>query len=137
MAFVTGHEDPEKKTPVVKWEKLFDAIDTAVIYMGTEKLEIIIEKIKGGNINEKTKVAVIENGTLKNQRVIIGEIDSIVSKVKRENIKPPAIVIIGDTVNLNGNIDWYSQRRSILTNINSGINIGRCNKHCSHQRRNR
>ena len=78
--------------------------------MGTEKLEIIIEKIKGGNINEKTKVAVIENGTLKNQRVIIGEIDSIVSKVKRENIKPPAIVIIGDTVNLNGNINWYSQR---------------------------
>jgi len=110
VAFVTGHEDPEKKTPVVKWEKLFDAIDTAVIYMGTEKLEIIIEKIRGGNINEKTKVAVIENGTLKNQRVVIGELDSIVSKVKRENIKPPAIVIIGDTVNLNGNIDWYSQR---------------------------
>ena len=72
--------------------------------------EIIIEKIRGGNINEKTKVAVIENGTLKNQRVVIGEIDSIVSKVKRENIKPPAIVIIGDTVNLNGNIDWYSQK---------------------------
>ena len=44
-----------KKTPVVKWEKLFDAVDTVVIYMGTEKLEIIIEKIKEGNINGKNK----------------------------------------------------------------------------------
>jgi len=110
VAFVTGHEDPEKKTPIVKWEKLFDAIDTVVIYMGTEKLEIIIEKIKKGNINEKTKVGVIENGTLKNQRIILGDIESIVKKVKHENIKPPAIVIIGDTVNLNDTIEWYSKK---------------------------
>jgi uroporphyrin-III C-methyltransferase len=110
VAFVTGHEDPEKKSPIVKWEKLFDVIDTVVIYMGTEKLEIIIEKIRNGNINEKTKVAVIENGTLKNQRIITGDIENIVKKAKHENIKPPAIVIIGDTVNLNDTIKWYSQK---------------------------
>ena len=74
VAFVTGHEDPEKKTPIVRWEKLFDAVDTVVIYMGTEKLELIIEKIRNGNIKDNTKVAIIENGTLKNQRVITGEI---------------------------------------------------------------
>jgi uroporphyrin-III C-methyltransferase len=109
VAFVTGHEDPEKKTPIVKWEKLFDAVDTLVIYMGTEKLEIIIEKIRKGNISGNTKAAVIENCTLKNQRIIIGEIDNIVKKSKYENIKPPAIVIIGNTVNLNETIKWYSQ----------------------------
>lgn len=109
VAFVTGHEDPEKKSPVVKWEKLFDAVDTVVIYMGTEKLEKIIEKIRKGSINGNTKVAIIENGTLKNQRIITGEIDNIVKKVKQENIKPPAIVIIGNTVNLNEKIEWYSQ----------------------------
>ena len=113
VAFVTGHEDPEKKTPIVKWEKLFDAVDTVVIYMGTEKLEIIIDKIRKGKVSGNTKVAIIENGTLENQRIIIGEIDDIVKKSKQENIKPPAIVIIGDTVNLNENIEWYSQRNQL------------------------
>jgi uroporphyrin-III C-methyltransferase len=107
VAFVTGHEDPEKKTPVVKWEKLFDAVDTVVIYMGTEKLDIIIEKIRKGNNSRKKKIAVIENGTLKNQRIIKGELEDIVEKVKQEGIKPPAIVIIGDTVELNNTISWY------------------------------
>jgi len=107
VAFVTGHEDPEKKTPIVKWEKLLDAVDTVVIYMGTEKLEIIIDKIRKGNTSENKKIAVIENGTLKNQRIIKGELQNIMEKVKKENIRPPAIVIIGDTVNLNEKIRWY------------------------------
>jgi uroporphyrin-III C-methyltransferase len=113
VAFVTGHEDPEKKTPVVRWEKLFDAVDTVVIYMGTEKLELIIEKIRNGNIKDNTKVAIIQNGTLKNQRVITGEISNIVKKAKHEDIKPPAIIIIGDTINLNEKIKWHPQRNQI------------------------
>ena len=96
-----------KKTPIVKWEKLFDAVDTVVIYMGTEKLEIIIEKVRKGNISENKKIAVIENGTLKNQRIIKGELYNIIEKVRKGNIRPPAIVIIGDTVNLNEEISWY------------------------------
>jgi uroporphyrin-III C-methyltransferase len=107
VAFVTGHEDPEKKTPIVKWEKLFDVVDTVVIYMGTEKLEIIIEKVRKGNISENKKIAVIENGTLKTQRIIKGELYNIIEKVRKGNIRPPSIVIIGDTVNLNEKISWY------------------------------
>jgi len=91
----------------VKWEKLFDVVDTVVIYMGTEKLEIIIEKVRKGNISENKKIAVIENGTLKTQRIIKGELYNIIEKVRKGNIRPPAIVIIGDTVNLNEKISWY------------------------------
>lgn len=109
VAFVTGHEDPEKKTPIVKWERLFDAVDTVVIYMGTEKLETIIDNIRKGNINEKTKVAIIENGTLRSQRIIKGEISDIVQKSRDENVKPPSIIIIGDTVTLSDTISWHSQ----------------------------
>jgi uroporphyrin-III C-methyltransferase len=109
VAFVTGHEDPEKKTPIVKWERLLDAVDTVVIYMGTEKLETIIGNIRKGNINKKTKVAIIENGTLSSQRIITGEIGDIAQKSKDENVKPPAIIIIGETVTLSDTIGWYSQ----------------------------
>lgn len=109
VAFVTGHEDPDKKTPEVNWNKLFEAVDTVVIYMGTEKLELIINKIKGGRINDRTLVAIIQNGTLKNQVVITGNLGNIASLAKEHNVKPPAIVIIGDIVNLNKKIKWYIQ----------------------------
>jgi hypothetical protein len=59
VAFVTGHEDPDKKTPEVNWDKLSEAVDTVVIYMGTEKLELILNKIKGGKIDDRTPIVVI------------------------------------------------------------------------------
>jgi siroheme synthase len=77
--------------------------------MGTEKLETIIGNIRKGNINKKTKVAIIENGTLSSQRIITGEIGDIAQKSKDENVKPPAIIIIGETVTLSDTIGWYSQ----------------------------
>lgn len=110
VAFVTGHEDPEKKTPEVKWEKLFDAVDTVVIYMGTEKLEIIIEKIKNGKKCDNKPVAIIQNGTLKNQKVIIGNLDNIVLLAQQAKIIPPAVVIIGDIVELSEKIGRHVYR---------------------------
>jgi len=109
VAFVTGHEDPDKKTPEVIWEKLFDAVDTVVVYMGTEKLEIIIEKIKNGKKGMEKPVAIVQNGTLKNQKVITGNLNNIVTLSKQAKISPPAIVIIGDIVKLNDKISWFNQ----------------------------
>lgn len=109
VAFVTGHEDPDKKTPEVRWEKLLQAVDTVVIYMGTEKLNIIIEKIKIGSKNVKIPVAIIQNGTLKNQIVIKGDLDNIVEMAREAKIKPPAIVIVGNIVNLNETINWFDK----------------------------
>jgi len=109
VAFVTGHEDPEKKTPEVKWDKLSEAVDTIVIYMGTEKLELIINKIKRGKIDDRTSIAIIQNSTLNNQKIITGNLGNIVSLAKEYNVKPPAIVIIGDIVNLHKKIKWYNQ----------------------------
>lgn len=111
VAFVTGHEDPKKGSPVVHWEKLLDSVNTVVVYMGTEKLETIINKIKKGKINEKTPVAIIENGTLKTQRLIIGNLNNIVEKFNQYKIKPPSIIIIGNVVNLNPMIKWYKDEK--------------------------
>ncbi|HET8792750.1 MAG TPA: uroporphyrinogen-III C-methyltransferase [Nitrososphaeraceae archaeon] len=111
VAFVTGHEDPDKKTPEVRWEKLLQAVDTVVIYMGTEKLNIIIEKINTGNNNAKTPVAIIQNGTLKNQKIIKGTLEDIVEIARKSKVKPPAIVIIGNIVKLNETINWFGDHK--------------------------
>jgi len=80
--------------------------------MGTEKLELIINKIKGRKIDDRTLVAIIQNSTLNNQKVITGNLGNIVSLAKEYDVKPPAIVIIGNIVNLHKKIKWYIQQTS-------------------------
>ena len=49
---------------------------------------------------KNTKIALIEKGTLPNQRVHVSTLDSIVNVVKSENISAPVLIIIGSVVSL-------------------------------------
>jgi uroporphyrin-III C-methyltransferase len=70
---------------------------TVVILMGLSKLTQIAEIFKAEEKNA-TPVAVIQNGTLATENVAIGNIDTIVQEVKDQNIKSPAVIVIGDVV---------------------------------------
>ena len=45
VVFVTGHEDPEKKTEIVKWITLAKSVDTIVIMMGLSRIGIISKQL--------------------------------------------------------------------------------------------
>jgi uroporphyrin-III C-methyltransferase len=106
VAIVTGHEDPTKKEKSIKWDKLATAVDTIVILMGVEYLESIIKNLINHGLSTDTKIAVIQNGTLKEQKVIIGNFNNIKKKINDASIKPPAVIIIGDVVSLSDKIKW-------------------------------
>ena len=104
--FVTGHEDPKKKTEVVKWKKLAKSVDTIVIMMGLSRIEAISKELVKGGMSKDMPVAVIQNGTTPQQKMITGTISNISSKIKRNKIMPPTNIIIGRVVNLSDNIRW-------------------------------
>lgn len=66
--FVTGHEDPEKKSEIVKWKRLAKSVDTIVIMMGLSRIDVICKQLAAGGMNKKTPVAVIQNGTTPKQK---------------------------------------------------------------------
>jgi uroporphyrin-III C-methyltransferase len=72
---------------------------TVVILMGLSKLEEIVEIYKGLG-KSKTPIAIIQNGTRVDQREIVGTIKSIVRQAKKSSIKGPAVLVIGEVVNL-------------------------------------
>jgi uroporphyrin-III C-methyltransferase len=109
LAIVTGHEDENKSEPIVKWDRLADAVDTIVILMGMEKLEHICCNLIDAGMNRNTEIAIIENGTLKTQRVISGTLVDILHKVEYSRVKPPAIIIIGKVVTLCKKISWFGK----------------------------
>ena len=106
VAIVTGHEDPTKEEKSVRWDKIATAVDTIVILMGVEKLNTILKKLKKHGLSDETKIAVIEKGTLKEQKIVIGNFNNIRQKMKNASIEPPAIIIIGEVVALSEQIRW-------------------------------
>ena len=106
VVFVTGHEDPEKKTEVVKWKKLAKSVDTIVIMMGLSRIEEISKKLIQGGMDKNTPVAVIQNGTTSKQRMIKGTISNISNKIKKNKVRPPTNIIIGRVVDLSDIIGW-------------------------------
>jgi uroporphyrin-III C-methyltransferase len=106
VVFVTGHEDAKKKEGAVDWKKLAKSVDTIVIMMGLSRLEIISKKLISGGLDKNTPVAVIQNGTTDEHKMIKGTLSNISKKVKEAKVKPPTIIIVGKVVKLSDKIGW-------------------------------
>ena len=106
VVFVTGHEDPQKKTKTVRWKLLAKSVDTIVIMMGLSGIDSICKQLMAGGMDKETPVAVIQNGTTPQQRMIKGTLSDIAKMVKEDGIRPPANIIIGDVVRLSDVIGW-------------------------------
>jgi uroporphyrin-III C-methyltransferase len=108
VAVVTGHRAGDSGRPV-KWDKLASAVDTIVVLMGMESLEAIVKKLIEGGLDPNRPVAVVEQGTTKNQRVFIAKLDNIVDEVKKNNVKPPAVIVIGEVAELGRKLSWFEK----------------------------
>ncbi|WP_324025535.1 uroporphyrinogen-III C-methyltransferase [Maribacter sp. BPC-D8] len=93
---------------------------TVVILMGMSKLPQIVELFKGEGKSEMP-IAIIQNGTRKNEKVGIATIESIVDVVEKENLSNPAIIIIGEVVKhreaLVAAKNQYSQENASLSEV--------------------
>ena len=106
VVFVTGHEDLQKSKDKVRWKKLAKSVDTIVIMMGLSRIGIICKQLIEGGMNKKTPVAVIQEGTTPQQKMITGNVSNISKLVTQKKIRPPSIIIIGKVVNLSKTIGW-------------------------------
>ena len=53
-------------------------------------------------------LAVVEQGTTSQQRVITGALSNIIQKVKKEKLKSPSLIIIGNVVKLRKKLNWFN-----------------------------
>ena len=106
VAFITGHEASTKTKSTVEWERIARSVDTLVVMMGIGNLGSIAERLISGGRDPETPVAIIEKGTTKEQRTITATLGTIEDKARAEDIKPPAITIIGKVVNLREELRW-------------------------------
>lgn len=108
VAIVTGHR-AEDGGKIVKWTELARAVDTIVILMGIERLESTATKLIEGGLDPNTPVAVIEQGTTEQQRSVIGKLGTIAQTAKKNGVKPPAVIVIGNVATLGEKLAWFKK----------------------------
>jgi uroporphyrin-III C-methyltransferase len=97
VTLVTGHT---RNGAGPNWDALARCGTTLVIYMGIGNLPDIVSGLRGAGMADDTSVAVVQNGTLQNERRLVTRLGTVVDDVSGSGLGSPAIIVIGDVVRL-------------------------------------
>jgi uroporphyrinogen III methyltransferase/synthase len=110
VAFVTGHEDPEKPETALDWAALAAFPGTLVFYMGVRRLADNAAALIEAGRDPGQPAAAIERGTMTGQRTVTATLATLAEAVEREGIGAPALIVIGPVVGRRESLAWLERR---------------------------
>ena len=110
VAFVTGHEDPEKPSTMLDYNSLAQFPGTLVFYMGLDRLSKIAQALIAAGKPPATPTAVVSRGTTPAQKTICGALSEIAGKAHDAGLHAPSTIIIGDCVRQRDSIAWFETK---------------------------
>jgi len=110
FAVITGNEDADKGESTLDWPHLSTSFDTLVFLMGVKNLHRITSKLVEHGKAPDTPVALVRWGTRPDQKTVVGTLIDIADKAIAENIRPPAVMIVGTVVRLRETLKWYEKK---------------------------
>jgi len=126
VAFVTGHEDPDKgEGSTLDWPALAAFPGTLVFYMGVRQLGAIADGLIACGRDRSEPAAVVERGTLPDQRVVTGTLETIGSVAASEGVRAPALVVVGSVVDLGERLAWFDSETRPLAGLSVAVTRAR------------
>jgi len=98
VRFVTGHT--RKDGMGLDWRALVAEGQTLVFYMGLSNVERICDHLKAHGMRADMPAAMIERGTLADQRVFAGTLATLPDIVRAEQPRSPSLIVVGEVVSL-------------------------------------
>lgn len=105
--FVTGHL--KDGSVDLNWKALAHPNQTVVFYMGLHGAPTLCKEMVAHGLPASTPVALVEQGTTPQQRVLIATLDTLLDVIKNEDIQPPTLIIVGDVVTLHDKLKWVEE----------------------------
>jgi uroporphyrin-III C-methyltransferase/precorrin-2 dehydrogenase/sirohydrochlorin ferrochelatase len=106
--FVTGHLKDGNIN--LNWQQLAAPNQTIVIYMGLHGLEKICQALIDHGCAPSHPIAIVQQGTTVNQRVITSTLSEMPKRIENEDIKAPTLIIVGSVVTLHEKLNWFQQQ---------------------------
>ncbi len=110
VGLITGHETPDKADSDLDFEALAKWNGTLVFYMGVANLELICKRLMAHGLDTQTPAALVRWGTTSRQHVVTGTVQNIAGVAGEAGIKPPALIVIGQVVQLREQLNWFESR---------------------------
>jgi uroporphyrin-III C-methyltransferase/precorrin-2 dehydrogenase/sirohydrochlorin ferrochelatase len=95
---ISGHLPPDHESSLVDWDAVARLRGTVVLLMAVENLPAIAARLVGAGRKPSTPVAVICEGTMPGERTLLSSLATVAEDLEREQVRPPAIVVVGDVV---------------------------------------
>lgn len=90
------------------WSTLAQPGQTLVLYMSVGSVAETAEQLIEHGIAAKTPVAIVENGTTDQQRVLRGTLATIANDAVEAHIRAPAVIIVGATAGMGEELGWFA-----------------------------
>ncbi len=110
LGLITGHETPDKPDSDLDFEALAKWRGTLVFYMGVSNLERICTSLRQHGLDGQTPGALVRWGTTSRQRVVTGTLETLPQVARDAGIEPPALIVIGEVVQLRDQLKWFDSR---------------------------
>jgi uroporphyrinogen III methyltransferase / synthase len=110
VSFVSGYEAYEKAGLAVAWEHLARSAGTLVLMMSVRHARHNAERLVAAGRSASTPAAVVRWGTRGIQQTVVGTLADIADRLEAAQIRPPAVMIVGDVVELRAQIAWLEKR---------------------------
>jgi uroporphyrin-III C-methyltransferase len=121
-SFITGHLQHNGELNLA-WQQLAESKHTLVFYMALTTLPQITQSLIAHGAKSSTPAAIISHGTRENQQTYRGTLSNIASLVTEHNITSPALIVIGDVVNVFANVDILGQAKFLQHNANNKTTV--------------
>ncbi|MDR2693111.1 MAG: uroporphyrinogen-III C-methyltransferase [Chitinispirillales bacterium] len=110
----------------------FDALvkldGTLIFLMGVSVIDIICERCINAGMDKDMPAAIVENAAVNSQRKFLGTITALPEIVRANNVKSPAVIIIGKVCQFSTRCDWFGQKylplrgkRVVVTRVKHGM----------------
>ncbi len=108
VRFLTAH--CAESIDTLDWVSLSAGRQTLAIYMGVSGMTRVSEQLRAFGRDPATPVAIIENGTRPEQRVLLGTLENVVGLARAERVQSPALLIVGEVTALARELHWFGAR---------------------------
>ena len=110
VTFVTGHNVREELPDL---SVVDGGAQTVVVYMGIGTAKELVTALTDKGYKPSTPVAVIENASLPDERVLYGTLRTLTQVLASQSVVSPALIVIGDVV-ATGRGWWRNENTAAL-----------------------
>lgn len=118
VRFVTGHL--QQGECELDWDALARPGQTLVFYMGLGSVKVISQALIKHGLAPDTPLALIEQGTTRQQQTHVGSLSTLPDAFLAGHIKPPTLLIVGSVVSLHTSLAWFDALDGQASGFNEG-----------------